>query len=129
MKGLFLSALLLFCFNVQGGESENRSYDLAVAATSTGAQTGVQLLGEGKTFQARGTTSAGAGAVTVDIEANNFAVGASDGDWVVLCTISLTLSTTTSSDGCVSEGQWRYVRANVKSISGTDASVDVKAAR
>jgi len=74
------------------------------------------------TFQAYGTTTAGAGAATIKIQVSN-----NETDWLDLGTISLTLATTSSSDGFAAEAPWQYVRANVTALSGTGASVSVKA--
>lgn len=76
-----------------------------------------------KTFQARGRTTAGAGSATVIIEASDFD-SPSTGDWVTLATITLTLSTTNSSDGFTSDAPWKYVRARLSAISGTGAVID-----
>lgn len=76
-----------------------------------------------KTFQARGKTTAGAGAATIIIEASDFD-NPGTGDWVTLGTITLTLSATNSSDGFTSDGPWKYVRARISAISGTNAAID-----
>lgn len=73
-----------------------------------------------RTFQATGQTSAGVGAVAVDIEASN------DGtNFLLIATISLTLGTVTTTDGFASDAPWKVIRARVTSISGTDAAVTV----
>lgn len=74
--------------------------------------------GEDRVFQATGITSSGAGAATVVVQ-----VSCNDLDWITLGTISLTLGTSSSSDGFVSSGQWPYVRGNVTAISGTGAAI------
>lgn len=71
-------------------------------------------------FQATGQTTAGAGAVTVDIEASLDGV-----NFETIITISLTLSTTTTSDSQVIDAAWKHLRANVTAISGTGAAVSV----
>lgn len=81
-----------------------------------------------RSFYANGTTSAGAGSATIDIEATNLDTPTSPavaGEWFSLGTITLTLATTISSDGFTTDAPWRHVRANVTAISGTDATVDV----
>lgn len=70
------------------------------------------------TFQVSGKTTAGAGAAAVDIQVSN-----NGRVWLTLATVTLTLGTTESTDGFVSDAPWRFVRANVTSISGTGASV------
>ncbi|WP_295541088.1 hypothetical protein [uncultured Pseudacidovorax sp.] len=94
---------------------------LATAAASTGAGTPVAGVPRMKTFQASGTTSAGAGSATVQIQGSN---GAS-GPWDVIGTITLTLSTTIASDSFTSNDRYAYLRSNVTAISGTGASVNV----
>jgi len=69
-------------------------------------------------FQASGTTSAGTGAVSILVQGSN------DGtNWLTLGTISLTLGTVSTTDGFVNESTWKYLRGNVSSISGTNATV------
>ncbi len=88
------------------------------AATATGAGSSIGARAAKMSFQAVGTTSAGAGAAVIDIE------GSLDGsNWVVIGTISLTLSTTAANDGFTSDAPWTHIRGNVKSISGTGAAV------
>ncbi len=75
-----------------------------------------------KTFSAKGFTSAGSGAASVDI------LGSHDGSansWVKIMTIALVLGTTQTADGDVSDAKWPYIAANVTAISGTDAQVTV----
>lgn len=81
-----------------------------------------------RSFQARGTTSAGAGAASIDIQVTNVAVPteSSDAQWLTAMTISLTLGTTETCDGNGIDRPWRWVRAKVASISGTNASVTVE---
>ena len=75
------------------------------------------------TFQAHGVTSAGAGAATIKIQVSDVAVPSVDGHWMDAGTITLTLSTTRSTDGFTLNAAWRWVRANVTAISGTNATV------
>lgn len=114
---LFLITLLL-CFNISAATVKN--HYLLTDATATGAGTAVQPLGVRRTYQAIGNTTAGAGASTIDIEVSN------DGtNYVVVDTLSLTLATTVSSDSFESDKAWKYVRGNVKTISGTGAKVSL----
>ena len=95
-----------------------KTYNLIDAKTTTGA--GISIFKDAPitTFQASGTTSAGGGTGVITIEVSN------DGsNWLTLGTISLTLSTTASSDGFVANAPWKFVRANVTTLSGTGASV------
>jgi hypothetical protein len=73
------------------------------------------------TFQAWGTTTAGAGAATINIEGSNH----TSAPWITLGTITLVLGTTAVTDGFVVSAPWLYTRANVTAISGTGASVTV----
>lgn len=71
-------------------------------------------------FQAVGTTSAGAGAATVLIEVSN------DGtNYNTLGTITLTLGTSSAGDGFAVSNTWEYYRAKLTAISGTNATVTV----
>lgn len=97
------------------------SVNLLSSATATGSGEVFLPNGDGKrTFQATGTTSAGVGAVDVNIEVSNDLV-----KYIVMGTISLTLGTTATTDGFVSDAPWKYVKANVTAISGTNATVTV----
>ena len=100
------------------------SRNLITAAAVTGAGAALDVRGKpSMTFQASGATSAGAGAATVKIQVSN------DGtNWVDLGTITLTLSSTSSSDGFAAFAAWAYVRANITAISGTNAAVTVTCA-
>lgn len=77
-----------------------------------------------KTFQATGLVSATTGAATILIQGSNVDSSV-DADWVLLCTITLTLGTDSVGDGCATNADWRYQRARVSAISGTDAAVNV----
>lgn len=90
--------------------------NLLTDAVAPGAGEAHEPWGEKRTFQAKGSTSAGAGAAAVEVQASNDKV-----NWIVLGTISLTLGTTETSDGFTTDAPWRYIRGNVASISGTNA--------
>lgn len=98
--------------------------NIITAGTATGATRGYVLDGmedtydSVRTFQASGTTSSGTGSVTVNVEVSNDL-----SNWIVLGTISLSLSTTSATDGFTAEGPWTWVRGNVTAISGTGAAV------
>lgn len=133
IKQLFALTLLAVALAIGGGASniyaqntsQRASGKIADARTTTGTDGTFTPACLNRTFMANGTTSAGAGAATIDIEATNEAVPTST-DWtVVLGSISLTLSTTKTSAGFVSFAPWRNVRANVTAISGTNATVTV----
>lgn len=84
----------------------------------TGAGSSINAWMKDKTFQAIGSTTAGAGACVVLVQASN-----DDTNWITIGTITLTLGVTATSDGFASDAQWAYIRGNVQSISGTNASV------
>lgn len=90
---------------------------LVLAATTTGARS-ARPAGGTKSFQASGTTSAGAGAATIVIQGSN-----DQTNWVTLGTITLVLGTASTTDGFTSNDRFGYVRGNVTAISGTDATV------
>ena len=97
------------------------------AVTATGAGTAWQARDTSAiatytqhSFQAVGSTTASTGAATIVIEASN------DGtNYVTMATITLTLSTTPSSDGFAAANSWEFYRASVSAISGTGANVTV----
>lgn len=73
------------------------------------------------TIQATGRTQSGAGAATIKIQVSNDKLA-----WLDAATIDLTLSDSAyASDGFAMEATWRWVRANVTDISGTNAWVIV----
>jgi hypothetical protein len=91
------------------------------AVTTTGAGSARAARGgrPGRaTFQAKGTTTNGAGASAVKVQGSN-----DNSNWIDVGTITLTLATTESSDGFASDAAWVYWRGNVSSISGTGAAV------
>lgn len=94
---------------------------LLLAGTTVAAASGRNNPSGMKTYQASGTTSAGAGAATIAIQGSN------DGgtNWDTIDTISLTLATVTSSSSFASMDRYGLIRANVTAISGTGASVSV----
>lgn len=96
---------------------------LIAAATAPGAgasASGPNIPGT-KTFQADGTTSAGAGAATILVQGSLDNV-----NFDTIGTITLTLATTTSSDSFTSNDRYKYHRGNVSAISGTNASVNLR---
>jgi hypothetical protein len=94
-----------------------------VTTTATGTPQNVQTLRtpqDNRTFQASGQTSAGAGAARVDVEVSN-----DNTNWILMGSITLTLGTTTTTDGFSSLASWTYTRGKVYSITGTGASVSL----
>jgi len=79
-----------------------------------------------RTFQGMGTTSSGSGSAALIVEASDKPIPdeGTTGDWTTLGTITLTLGTTQTNDGFVSQASWRWVRVRVSSISGTGATVN-----
>lgn len=102
------------------GGDRTSSVQILSAATATGAGEVHRPNGAKMTFQAIGVTSSGAGSSDVLIQAS-----LDNSNWVTLATISLTLSTTASSDGFAANAPWEYIRANVSTLSGTGATIDV----
>jgi len=90
------------------------------SATTTETGASHNFWGKYFTFHATGSTSSGAGSATILIEVSN-----DNSNFITMATISLTLSTSVSSDGFASQAPWRYQRARVSAISGTGASVSV----
>lgn len=107
-------------------ENSTSSVQILSSATATGYSDPQQARDVYRTFQAMGTTSAGAGAATIVIQVSNKATPTltTDVDWITLGTISLTLGTTQTSDGFSSVGGWRWVRTKISAISGTTATVN-----
>ena len=102
-------------------ENQAESYELITAATVTTTSDPLLLGTDSKTFQAKGTTTAGAGAATIIIEVTNDTTW----PWITLGTITLTLGTAATSDGLAMLAGWKYVRARLSAISGTGAAVSV----
>lgn len=90
------------------------------AVTATGLSERHAPRSAKRTFQATGATSAGAGSAVVDILASNDGVG-----FLVIGTISLTLGVTSVTDGFASDAPWLYIKADLKTLTGTDATVTV----
>jgi len=92
--------------------------------TVTGTPQNVQALRiptDNKTFQASGRTTSSTGSTAVVVEVSNDNV-----NWITMGTISLTLGTTTTTDGFVSSANWTYVRGRVSSITaGVGATVSL----
>lgn len=98
-------------------------FALLSEATATGAGVATGFLDSdrgrvNRVFQAKGATTAGAGAAAVTFQ------GSLDRtNWVAIGSVSLTLGTSETSDGFASDAAWPFVRAVVDSISGTGATV------
>lgn len=92
------------------------------SVTSTGTSEAHHVFGSEKTFHAWGATSSGSGAAVIQIEGSN---DNNRVEWKTLGTFNLTLSTTSVNCGLSNDKPWKFIRANVLSISGTDATVSV----
>ena len=94
---------------------------LLTDVTGTGAGSeAFKPVSKHRTFQAYGTTSAGVGAASIDVEVSN------DGtNYIVLGSIDLVLGTSAVTDGFTSVAPWKFVRGNVASISGTNGTVSL----
>lgn len=101
-----------------------RSDKILEAATATGAGKIRTAWTPNLTFEAVGVAS-GVGAVEVRIEASLVVNPLDDEDFVELGTITLVLLAGKISDGFAIDASWRHIRANVISISGSNAQVDV----
>jgi hypothetical protein len=88
----------------------------AAAATVEGDQ--IEPWHTNRSFEVYGACD-DEGEATVVIEVRN----SENATWKTLATITITLGTETAGDGCVSNAAWRYVRANLTAISGTNAAV------
>ena len=121
MRIILIITSLLFCLSSQ---AQNHVFSKTVVALSgaiaQGAGSALSGLAPEKSCQAYGTTTAGAGAATVAIQASN-----DNSNWITVGTITLVLATAVSSDGFAMNSLWRHIRANVTAISGTGASVTV----
>lgn len=102
-------------------ELQSESYEVITDATAAVTSAELLLGTDNKTFQAKGTTTAGVGAATVIIEVTNDTTW----PWITLGTITLTLGTVATSDGLAMLAGWKYVRARLSAISGTGAAVSV----
>jgi hypothetical protein len=116
MKKLLLSLAVALCAASAFGQAT-----LCNAVTATGACAAVQGNQGGgtshsKTYQASGATSAGAGSCVMPVQGSNDAV-----NYDTIGTITLTLSTTSSSDSFTSIDRYTWVRGNPTTLTGTNA--------
>jgi hypothetical protein len=106
---------------------ENKAGLILTDATTTTRGKKYQLHGSKHSFMGYGTTTAGAGAATIIIEVSNVDAPAAstDVDWKTAGTITLTLGTTQTNDAFTIDAPYKWCRAQVTAISGTNASVNV----
>ncbi len=126
MSKLFFAFLFTLCMTATAADKikAHQFYDGRTSTSTISTITPIAAWPGIKTFQATGATSAGAGAATIIVYGSN--VSSTDvTDWAVLCTITLTLSTTSSGDACVTNADYKYNQVRVSAISGTNAAVDV----
>lgn len=119
MKKLMLGLAFMFS-SISFAGTNVQPVTLLNNVIATGAGAYFKPFGVKRSFQAEGETSAGAGSASIDVEVSNDCV-----NFISAGTITLTLSTTTSDDGFVTDAAWVCVRGNVTAISGTDASVSL----
>ena len=105
---------------VKCGRVYNLFPEPGVTATTVGAT--IYKDSPYATFQMYGTTTAGAGSAVVTIQGSNID---NTNAFITLGTITLTLGTTLVADGLTTTAPWKYVRANVSTITGTGAVVQV----
>lgn len=96
---------------------------VVTAAIATGISQIFQPVQGRGSFQCQGTVSASTGASVITLEGSNFNSSVT-ADWAVLVTSTLTLGTTSTSASGTYTGDYKYVRARVNSISGTNATVN-----
>jgi len=118
----FLAVLCVFGALAQSPSLRTSAMPILTNATTAAAGAAVRGLDVQKTYEAHGTTSAGAGAATVVVQGSNSGLS-----WSTLGTITLVLSTTDSSGSFTSSDRYQWLRANVTSISGTGATVSITA--
>ncbi len=118
MYRLILALVTAFSLSAWSSDTKLEAVTLLSAATATGAGTVHSVSRSIKSFFCRGVVSASTGASAIKIQVSN-----NNAEWVDMGTITLTLGTAATADGFVSDSSWKYYRANVSSISGTNATV------
>ena len=93
---------------------------LLTNATTTGAGNSFEPWGDTRTYGATGVCD-DSGTAVISIEVRND----SNAAWILMGTITITLSPTASGDGFSSIVPWKYVRARITSLSGTNATISV----
>ena len=97
-----------------------RTTTLIDAATALGAGRKRAAKKGRRSFQAVGSTSAGAGTADVKVQGSNDGV-----NWLDIATISLVLGVTEVSDGQTYDNTWGFIRGNVTTLTGTNAAVSL----
>jgi hypothetical protein len=116
MARLILLLSLLFSFNVHAALATLVS---AATATGNGTMTHAQNTAfVNMTMQAVGTVSASTGASTIKLQGSN------DGaTWIDIGTATLTLGTTATAAVVTNTANYLWYRANVATLTGTNATV------
>ena len=99
--------------------SNATSAAVGVGGTAQNVQT-LRTPQDNRTFQATGQTTSGSGGAVVYVEVSN-----DNANWILMGSITLTLGTTTTTDGFSSLASWTYTRGKLYSITGTGASVNL----
>lgn len=102
------------------GAAPNTLVTLLDATVTTGAGDAVANVSAPKTYQVSGLTSAGVGSAIVVVEGSN-----DNNSWNTIGTVTLTLGTSITSDSFLSNDRFVYVRGNVTTLTGTDATVSL----
>ncbi len=123
MKSLIAALALVASFAVNAAEPTTL---LSNKTATTTINECIPISGGRMTFQGYGTTTAGSGAAVITVQGTDDQTRA---NWVTLGTITLTLGTTSTTDGFMSDQAWLLVCGYVTSISGTGASVSLVAAK
>ena len=115
---ILITMALALCFTASASMSDVTQ--LMTGWMITGTSAVFQPSGPKRTFQASGLVASSTGSAVVNIQ------GSDDGtNWKTIGTITLTLGTSATNDGFVSDAPWRYVQANIGTLSGTGAIVTV----
>lgn len=101
-----------------GAKAKTHQFFLEAIATAESGP--INPVGHNKVFHIHGTTSAGAGSAECDILASNDGIA-----YATLDTLSLTLGTTRTHDTYANTAAWKYIKANLKTLTGTDAEVSM----
>lgn len=115
--------LLLFVFAWNGSPADE--IEILTGVTSSTGEEVCKAWGFSKrAVEIKGKTSSGTGSATVNIGVKSSRSPASY-KGITICSKTLALSTTDVTDYCLIDTPWSLVCADVTSISGTGASVDV----
>lgn len=90
--------------------------------TAVGAGSAQRVSPAKRVFQASGATTAGTGTAVIEVQVS---LDPDTYGWVTLGTITLTLATTPSTDGFVTDAPWPWIRGFIDTggLTGTGAAV------